>query len=343
MAKKPAPQASTETPVLLYQTEGGVLRLDVLTDGETVWLSQEQMAALFERERSVVTKHIGNVFAEGELPEAGNVQTLHVAHSDKPVRLYSLDVIISVGYRVRSRRGTQFRIWATQRLREYLVKGFALDDHRLKEGNYLDRYFDELVERIRDIRSSERQFYRKVAEIYATSIDYDAAVEVTQQFYATVQNKFHFAITGKTAAELIKARADAVRPNMGLTNWSGERILARDVIVAKNYLDEDELRALNNIVEQYLAFAEAQALRRKAMRMADWIDKLHGFLSLNERKILRGAGRVSKELANDHAIAQYGAFRQTRVAQAGETDFDASLKQIAQTTRTAPKPRRKKE
>ena len=343
MAKKPAPQASTVTPVLLYQTEGGVLRLDVLTDGETVWLSQEQMAALFERERSVVTKHIGNVFAEGELPEAGNVQTLHVAHSDKPVRLYSLDVIISVGYRVRSRRGTQFRIWATQRLREYLVKGFALDDHRLKEGNYLDRYFDELVERIRDIRSSERQFYRKVAEIYATSIDYDAAVEVTQQFYATVQNKFHFAITGKTAAELIKARADAVRPNMGLTNWSGERILARDVIVAKNYLDEDELRALNNIVEQYLAFAEAQALRRKAMRMADWIDKLHGFLSLNEREILRGAGRVSKELANDHAIAQYGTFRQNRVVQAGETDFDASLKQSAQTTRAAPKPRRKKE
>ena len=343
MAKRPVPQASAETPVLLYQTEGGVLRLDVLTDGETVWLSQEQMAALFERERSVVTKHIGNVFAEGELAEAGNVQTLHVAHSDKPVRLYSLDVIISVGYRVRSRRGTQFRIWATQRLREYLVKGFALDDHRLKEGNYLDRYFDELVERIRDIRSSERQFYRKVAEIYATSIDYDPAVEVTQQFYATVQNKFHFAITGKTAAELIKARADAVRPNMGLTNWSGERILARDVTVAKNYLDEDEMRALNNIVEQYLAFAEAQALRRKAMRMADWIDKLHGFLSLNEREILRGAGRVSKELANDHAMAQYGAFRQTRVVQAGETDFDESLTQIAQTTLAAPKPRRKKE
>lgn len=295
MAKRPVPQTSAETPVLLFETEGGALRLDVLTDGETVWLSQEQMAALFERERSVITEHIGNVFAEGELAETGNVQALHVAHSDEPVRLYSLDVIISVGYRVRSRRGTQFRIWATQRLREYLVKGFALDDHRLKEGNCLDRYFDELVGRIHDIRSSERQFYRKVAEIYATSIDYDPAVEVTQQFYATVQNKFQFAITGKTAAELIKARADAVRPNMGLTNWSGERILARDVTVTKNYLDEHELRALNNIVEQYLAFAEAQALRRKAMRMADWIDKLHGFLSSNEREILRGAQAAAQE------------------------------------------------
>lgn len=295
MAKRPVPQTSAETPVLLYETEGGALRLDVLTDGETVWLSQEQMAALFERERSVITEHIGNVFAEGELAETGNVQALHVAHSDEPVRLYSLDVIISVGYRVRSRRGTQFRIWATQRLREYLVRGFALDDHRLKEGNCLDRYFDELVGRIHDIRSSERQFYRKVAEIYATSIDYDPAVEVTQQFYATVQNKFQFAITGKTAAELIKARADAVRPNMGLTNWSGERILARDVTVTKNYLDEHELRALNNIVEQYLAFAEAQALRRKAMRMADWIDKLHGFLSSNEREILRGAQAAAQE------------------------------------------------
>ena len=343
MAKKPAPQASTETPVLLYQTEGGVLRLDVLTDGETVWLSQEQMAALFERERSAVTKHIGNVFAEGELPEAGNVQTLHVAHSDKPVRLYSLDVIISVGYRVRSQRGTQFRIWATQRLREYLVKGFTLDDQRLKEGNYLDRYFDELVERIRDIRSSERQFYRKVAEIYATSIDYNPSVEITQQFYATVQNKFHYAITGKTAAELIKARADAKQPNMGLTNWPGERILARDVTVAKNYLAEDELRALNNIVEQYLAFAEAQALRRKPMRMADWIEKLHGFLTLNEREILQGAGRVSKELADDHAMGEYSAFRQHRVTQERETDFDQSLRQLEQKTSAAPKPRRRKD
>ena len=343
MVKKSAPRASAETPVLLYQTEGGALRLDVLTDGDTVWLSQEQMAALFERERSVVTKHIGNVFAEGELPEESNVQDLHIAHSDKPVRLYSLDVIISVGYRVRSRRGTQFRIWATQRLREYLVKGFALDDQRLKEGNALDRYFDELVERIRDIRSSERHFYRKVAEIYATSIDYDPAVELTQQFYATVQNKFHFAITGKTAAELIKARADAARPNMGLTNWSGERILARDVTVAKNYLAEDELRALNNIVEQYLAFAEAQALRRRAMRMADWTLKLHGFLSLNEREILQGAGRVSKELADDHDMAQYGAYRKARIELAGESDFDQSLKQIEQTARTAPKPRRRKE
>lgn len=343
MAKKTVPRASADTPVLLYQTEGGALRLDVLTDGNTVWLSQEQMAALFERERSVITKHIGNVFSEGELPEEGNVQILHIAHSDKPVRLYSLDVVISVGYRVRSQRGTQFRIWATQRLREYLVKGFALDDQRLKEGSYLDRYFDELVDRIRDIRSSERQFYRKVAEIYATSIDYDSAQEMTQQFYATVQNKFHFAITGKTAAELIKGRADAKQPHMGLSNWPGERILARDVTVAKNYLLEDELRALNNIVEQYLAFAEAQALRRKPMRMMDWIEKLHGFLTLNEREILQGTGQMSKELADDHALGEYNTFRQQRMEHAGETDFDQSLRQLEQKTRALPKPRHKKD
>lgn len=222
------------------------------------------MAELFERERSVITKHIGNVFAEGELPEESNVQILHIANSDKPVNLYNLDVIISVGYRVKSRRGTQFRIWATQLLREYLIKGFALDEKRLKESSYLDRYFDELVERIRDIRTSERQFYRKVADIYATSIDYDPSSDQTSTFYATVQNKFHYAITGHTAAEIIARRADSARPHMGLTNWPGERILARDVTVAKNYLSEHELKQLNNTVEQYLIFAEGQAQRRMA-------------------------------------------------------------------------------
>ena len=196
MAKKSVPRANADSPVLLYQTEGGALRLDVLTDGDTVWLSQEQMAALFERERSVVTKHIGKVFTEGELPEESNVQILHFAHSDKPVRLYSLDVIISVGYRVRSRRGTQFRIWATQRLREYIVKGFVLDDERLKNPDQPFDYFEELTRRIQDIRTSERRFYQKITDIYATSIDYDPAEEASQMFFATVQNRIQWAAHG---------------------------------------------------------------------------------------------------------------------------------------------------
>ena len=324
------PVSTPTAPILVYQTEDGLVRVDVRVDGETVWLTQEQIAQLFERERSVITKHIGNVFAESELPEESNVQILHIARSDKPVKLYSLDVIISVGYRVKSRRGTQFRIWATQRLREYLIKGFALDDKRLKESSYLDRYFDELVERIRDIRTSERQFYRKVAEIYATSIDYDPASDQTSAFYATVQNKFHYAITGHTAAEIIARRADAGQPNMGLTNWPGERILARDVTVAKNYLNEDELRQLNNTVEQYLIFAEGQAQRRIAMKMMDWIGKLHGFLTLNDRNILQNAGKISKELAGEQALLEYEKFRtDQRLTVAHESDFDRAVKKIA--------------
>lgn len=234
MAKRTKRNEEQE-PVLLYRTEDGTLRMDVRTDGETVWLTQEQMSMLFDRERSVITKHIGNVFEEGELELESNVQELHIAHSAKPVKLYSLNVIISVGYRVKSKRGTQFRIWATNQLREYLIKGCTLDDRRFKEQSALDRYFDELVERIRDIRTSERQFYRKVTDIYATSTDYDPDAEATRKFYATVQNKFHFAITGHTAAELIGGRASATQPNMGLTNWPGERILPRDLTIAKKF------------------------------------------------------------------------------------------------------------
>ena len=310
--------------LLIYQTEDGLIRFDVRMDGDTVWLSQEQMSALFDRERSVISKHIRNAFTEGELLEKSNVQNLHIPNSDKPVKFYSLDVVIAVGYRVKSQRGTQFRIWATQRLTEYLTKGFTLDDKRLKEASYLDRYFDELTERIRDIRTSERQFYRKVADIYATSIDYDAKNDLTQSFYATVQNKFHFAITGKTAAELIASRANVSQPNMGLTNWPGERILARDVTIAKNYLTPDELSSLNNVVEQYLIFAEGQAKSRKAMRMQDWIDKLHGFLTLNDKSILQGAGKLSKEIADQHAALEYEKYRAARrLAYEAHSDFDA--------------------
>jgi hypothetical protein len=328
MSKRPKKNEAAEE-VLIYRTEDGQVRMDVRSDGETVWLSQEQMAVLFDRERSVITKHIGNVFDEGELLKESNVQELHIAHSTKPIKLYSLDVIISVGYRVKSVRGTQFRIWATQRLREHLIKGFTLDDRRFKEQSALDRYFDELVERILDIRTSERQFYRKVTDIYATSTDYDPDAEATRKFYATVQNKFHFAITGYTAAELIGGRASAAKLDMGLTNWPGERILPRDVTVAKNYLNEDELKQLNNIVEQYLAFAESQALRRKPMSMMDWIDKLHGFLTLNEREVLEGVGHLSKEEADDHALREYARFREAnRIGPDNESDFDKAVKRL---------------
>jgi len=314
-----------DSEVLLYQTYDGTTRVEVRMAGETVWLNQNQMAELFLTTKQNVGQHIRNVFAEGELAAESVVKDFFTTAADgKQYRTkhYSLDVIISVGYRVKSLRGTQFRIWATQQLRSYLVKGFAMDDRRLKEGGSTDRYFDELLERIRDIRASERMFYRKVADIYATSIDYDPASEMTQLFFATVQNKFHFAITGHTAAELIADRADAGKPNMGLTNWPGNRIIRKDVTVAKNYLSDHELGLLNLIVDQYLSFAEAQARQKKVMSMTAWIEKLHAFLELNEKEILQGAGKVSKQLADDLALREYDKFQEQRRA-AGE--LDASL------------------
>lgn len=311
--------------VLLYQTDDGTTRVEVRMAGETVWLNQNQMAELFLTTKQNIGQHIRNVFVEGELAAESVVKDFFTTAADgKQYRTkhYSLDVIISVGYRVKSLRGTQFRIWATQQLRSYLIKGFAMDDRRLKEGGSTDRYFDELLERIRDIRASERMFYRKVADIYATSIDYDPASEMTQLFFATVQNKFHFAITGHTAAELIAERADAGKPNMGLTNWPGNRIIRKDVTVAKNYLSDDELGLLNLIVDQYLSFAEAQARQKKVMSMTAWTEKLHAFLELNEKEILQGAGKVSKQLANDLAMREYDKFQEQRRA-AGE--LDASL------------------
>ena len=310
------------TQVLLYQTDDGTTRVEVRMAGETVWLNQNQMAELFQSTKQNVGQHIRNVFAEGELAPESVVKDFFTTAADgKQYRTkhYSLDVIISVGYRVKSQRGTQFRIWATQQLLSYLVKGFALDDRRLKEGGSTDRYFDELLERIRDIRTSERMFYRKVADIYATSIDYDPASDLTQTFFATVQNKFHFAITGQTAAELIAKRADAGKPNMGLTNWPGNRIIRKDVTVAKNYLYEDELGLLNLIVDQYLSFAEAQARQKKVMTMTAWIDKLHAFLELNEKEILPGAGGVSKQLADELALREYDKLQEQRHL-AGELD-----------------------
>lgn len=313
--------------VLLYLTDDGTTRVEVRMTGETVWLNQNQMADLFQTTKQNVGQHIRNVFADGELAAESVVKDFFTTAADgKQYRTkhYNLDVIISVGYRVKSHRGTQFRIWATQQLRNYLVKGFALDDRRLKEGGSTDRYFDELLERIRDIRTSERMFYRKVADIYATSIDYDPASDMTHEFYATVQNKFHFAITGQTAAELIAQRADAGKPNMGLTNWPGNRIIRKDVTVAKNYLSGEELGLLNLIVDQYLSFAEAQARQKKLMTMTAWIEKLHAFLALNEKEILQGAGKVSKQLAEELALREYEKFQELRKSSG---DVDATLDQ----------------
>lgn len=296
--------------ILIYQSEDGVTKIQTRLENETVWLSQEQMSELFQRERSVITKHIRNVFQEGELEEKSNVQILHISGSDRPVKFYNLDVIISVGYRVKSHRGTQFRIWATQRLREYLVKGFTMNDEMLKEaagGNY----FEELLARIRDIRSSEKVFWRKVLDIYATSIDYDPKAESSMQFFKTIQNKMHWAAHGQTAAEVIYSRIDATKPFLGLTTFKGEQPSQQDIVVAKNYLNEDELNVLNRMVTAYLEVAELQALNRKPMYMKDWLQRTDDFLQMTGNEILTHAGTVSHQQALDKAHTEYLAYKET--------------------------------
>lgn len=320
--------------IIFYQTEGQKTRLEVRFAGETVWLTLNQMAELFQRDKSVISRHIRNVFEEGELQRervVANFATTATDGKTYQVEYFNLDVIISVGYRVKSLRGTQFRIWATQRLREYLVKGFTLDDERLKQVGGGD-YFDELLARIRDIRSSEKIFYKKVLEIYATSVDYDARAEMTQKFFATVQNKMHWAAHGQTAAELVHGRADAGKPNMGLTNWKGGRIRRDDVEIAKNYLRTEELEALNLIVSAYLDFAMLQALNRRVMHMADWISKLDDFLKLSERDILTHAGRISREQAMEKAKAEFEKFRvvQANAPSPVEKDFEEAVEKIKQ-------------
>jgi hypothetical protein len=327
--------------VLLYQTEDGATRIEVQLVNDTVWLSQAQISDLFQRDRSVITKHIGNIFEEGEL-EQNSVcaKFAHTAADGKTYQVdyYNLDVIISVGYRVKSHRGTQFRIWATQRLREYLIKGFALDDERLKQAGG-GNYFDELLARIRDIRSSEKVFWRKVLDIYATSIDYDPNTEMSQQFFKIVQNKMHWAAHGHTAAEIIIGRADASKPHMGLMSFSGKEPKRTDVTVAKNYLNADELDTLNRIVSFYLEFAELQAKNRRAMHMQDWITKLDDFLRLSERDILTHAGKISNEAALEYANAEFDKFKQRQLVEPSmvEKDFEKSLKQLEQIEITAKK------
>ena len=302
------------TQFLLYQTEDGRQRIEVRLEGETVWLTLGQMAELFQVDKSGISRHIKNVYDTGELEREATVAdfaTVRVEGSREVRRVlehYNLDAIISVGYRVNSIRGTQFRIWATQRLREFIIKGFTLDDERLKEAGG-GNYFDELLARIRDIRASEKVFWRKVLDIYATSIDYDPRADVSKEFFAVIQNKMHWAAHGHTAAEVIAARADASQPNMGLTTWKGDKPRKADVEIAKNYLDKEELDTLNRIVTIYLDFAELQALNRRPMYMRDWIAKLDDFLRMTDREILDHAGTVSHKEALTKASAEYERYR----------------------------------
>lgn len=321
-----------EAEFLLYQTEDGRTSVEVRFDGETAWLSLGQMAELFQRDKSVISRHIKHIFEEGELERTSVVAESATTAADGKtykVDYFNLDVIISVGYRVKSHRGTQFRRWATQRLREYLVKGFTLDDERLKRGGG-GNYFEELLARIRDIRSSEKVFWRKVLDIYATSIDYDPRVETSQRFFKTVQNKMHWAAHGHTAAEIIATRADATKPNMGLTSWTGEVPRKADVAIAKNYLVAEELEALNRIVNAYLEFAELQAMNRRPMYMADWLTKLDDFLKLSEREILRHAGKVSHDDAVAKAELEYDRFERSHAALPAPVDkhFEEAVQDV---------------
>ncbi|MDH5510911.1 MAG: virulence RhuM family protein [Nitrospinota bacterium] len=326
-----------QSEVILYQTEDGRGRIQIQLDKGTAWLSQGQMAELYQTSKQNISHHIKSVYAEGELaPEATVKKYLTVQHEGerqvrRMVEYYNLDMIIAIGYRVRSHRGTQFRQWATERLREYLVKGFTMDDMRLKEGrSYGADYFDELLERIRDIRASEKRFYQKIRDIYTLSMDYDPRAGQTMEFFRIVQNKLHWAVSGKTAGELIAERADASKPNMGLTTWKGAKVRKGDATIAKNYLNSDEISELNRVVTMYLDFAEDQARRRRPLYMKDWREKLDAFLKFNERDILDHAGNVSMEVAKELACQEYDKFSQRRLAEEAD-QADEEFEKLAHT------------
>ena len=324
-----------QSNIIMYTTEDGLTKIEVTFDEDTVWLSLDQMAELFQRDKSTISRHIKNIFTEGELrPEAtvakfATVQTEGNRQVTRDIDYYNLDVIISVGYRVKSLRGTQFRIWASSVLKEYMKKGFALDDDRLKRlggGNY----FDELLARIRDIRSSEKVFWRKVLEIYATSIDYDPSAEASVQFFKQVQNKMHWAAHRHTAAEIVYQRADAEKENMGLTSWEGKRIRRSDTEIAKNYLTQTELDALNKIVSAYLDIAEVRALAHEPMYMKDWLETIDDYLKMTRRDILTTKGRVTHKQAIDKAHAEYEKYRkkQDELLSPVERHFIESIKEL---------------
>lgn len=327
-----------KSEILIYQSEDGKSRIQVHLEGNTVWLSQRLIAELFQVAVPTVNEHVKNIYAEGELDRGATIRKFRIVQREgtrdvqRDVEFYSLDLILSVGYRVSSHRGTQFRKWATERLREYLVKGFTMDDERLKEGRTLGSdYFDELLERIREIRASEKRFYQKLRDIYKLAIDYDPEAQATQEFFQIVQNKLHWAVTGHTAAEIIARRADAEKPNMGLTAWKSAKVRRQDVTIAKNYLNEKEIRELNRIVTMYLDYAELQAERRQPLYMKDWREKLDAFLRFNERQILEHPGKVSMEVAKKLALEQYQKFESKRLAAEAslpDEDFDRVAKQL---------------
>jgi hypothetical protein len=314
------------TDILIYQTEDGNTKINVKLENGTVWMSQKAIAELYQTTKQNISLHVRNIFLERELNEDAVVKFYFTTAEDGKkykTKHYNLEMIIAIGYRVRSHRGTQFRRWATERLNEYLIKGFTMDDERLKEMRHFGQdYFDELIQRIRDIRASEKRFYRKITDIYALSVDYDPHSEMSKEFFATVQNKLHFAIHGHTAAELIAKRASAEKDNMGLTSWKGDRVRKGDVTVAKNYLTDKELQALNRIVTMYLDYAEDQAERQSPMYMKDWIEKLNSFLKFNEREILTNAGRISQEVAEKLAIGEYEKYNKKRIAIDTDSDFE---------------------
>lgn len=320
--------------IVIYQTKNGETKLDVRFQDETVWLTQKLMAELFQTSVPNINMHLKNIFEEGELEENRTIKEFLIVQQEgnREVKrkqvFYNLDAIISVGYRIKSHIATKFRQWATQHLREYIVKGFVLDDERLKNPDLPFDYFEELERRIQDIRTSEKRFYRKITDIYATSVDYDPTLDISIEFFKTVQNKLHWAITGQTAAEIISERAESSKKNMGLTTWRGTQIRKTDVSIAKNYLNEEELSALNNLVEQYLIFAQGQAQRRVPMYMKDWVEKLNGFLTLNDREILNNAGSISHELGKANAEREYGKFKKNQQKTIGEGDFEKAIKKI---------------
>ena len=322
--------------IVIFKTEDGKISVDARFDSETVWLSLDQMAVLFERDKSTISRHIKNVFEEGELQPESTVAKFATVQMEgdrlveRQVDFYNLDVIISVGYRVKSQRGTQFRIWATKRLNEYIRKGFTLDDERLKSG--VGRYFRELLQRVRDIRSSERNLYQQVTDIYATAIDYDSSAEITQRFFSTVQNKMHYAAHQHTAAEIIYDRVDANKPFVGMTSFKGDYVTKEDVSVAKNYLTELELAQLNRMVTAYLDFAENMAIRKIPLTMADWEQRLNAFIEMFEYGLLKDAGKVTAEIAKLHAETEFEKYRIIQDRQF-LSDYDKFLLELEEQTR----------
>lgn len=317
--------------IIIYQTEKGETKLEVRLENDTVWLTQKLMAELFQTTVANINIHLKNIFDEGELDANSVIKDFLITAADGKnyrTKFYNLDMIISVGYRIKSNVATRFRQWATTHIKEYIVKGFVMDDERLKNPDLPFDYFEELLKRIQDIRTSEKRFYQKITDIYATSTDYDPTLDTSILFFQTVQNKMHWAITGQTAAEIIAQRADSKKSNMGLTNWRGTKPRKQDVGIAKNYLSEPELSALNNLVEQYLVFAQGQAMRRIPMYMKDWIEKLNGFLTLNDRDILNHAGKMSHPLALEHAESEYEKFHVLQL-KGFESDFDNAVKTIS--------------